>query len=67
MTGTISSVVVDRGFGFIEPDDKSGRVFFHVKALSDGLPFDETLIRRRVEFDVTRGEKGLRATSVRPF
>ena len=40
--------------------------FFHRTDLAEGLEFDATLIERRVQFEVTEGEKGPRATDVRP-
>jgi cold shock CspA family protein len=49
-TGIIKTVVVDRGFGFIESPG-SPDMFFHMRALQDDLAMDETLRGRRVEFE----------------
>ncbi len=65
MKGTITKVVVGRGFGFIRPDDKSGDIFFHVRDLDRSLPFDEQLAERRVEFEVVNGGRGLKAINTR--
>ena len=66
MTGTISRIAIARGFGFISADDGGPDVFFHMKDCDPGLPFDEALIERHVEFNTTPSDKGLRANSVRP-
>ena len=60
--GRIARIMFDRGFGFIavvnQPD-----VFFHVHDLID-LPFDETLIERRVRFGIVTGPKGPKAAAI---
>ena len=63
--GTVASLKLDRGFGFIsrpgEPD-----LFFHLKSVSDDqLEWNETLLQRRVQFEVEQTPKGERATNVR--
>ena len=63
--GTIVSVKVDRGFGFIMLPKCSDKIFFHADSL-EGIEFDEKLREREVVFDVFKGPKGLRATNVRP-
>jgi cold shock CspA family protein len=51
MTGTITTLKLEKGYGFIRPD--AGRdLFFHVRDVDKSLDFDETLRERRVEFDV---------------
>ena len=64
MQGTIKRVIRDRGFGFIRSTDGQ-EVFFHRSGLQQ-LNFDELKEGERVEFEMERGEKGPRATSVRP-
>lgn len=63
-TGTITSIVQGRGFGFIrrpgEPD-----TFFHCTELRDGLEFNEQLIEREVTFEVVHRESKQRAVNVR--
>lgn len=51
MVGKVVRVHVDRGFGFIQPEDQSRDVFFHCRQLYC-LDFDERLLNRRVVFDV---------------
>ena len=64
MQGTIKRVVRDRGFGFIRSSDGQ-EVFFHRRSLQQ-IAFDGLREGEAVEFEVERGEKGLRATNVRP-
>ena len=70
MTGTITAVYLQKGYGFITlPSDESGRrgrdLFFHETDLDDELAFDEQLNERRVQFEQTTGRKGERAANVR--
>ena len=63
MRGKVKKLIRDRGFGFIDADD--GReIFFHRTSLR-GLEFDDLSEGQQVEFEVDRGEKGLRAVNVR--
>ena len=64
MQGTIKRVVRDRGFGFIRSSDAQ-EVFFHRSSLQQ-MDFDGLKEGDTVEFEVERGEKGSRATNVRP-
>jgi CspA family cold shock protein len=64
MQGTIKRVIRDRGFGFIRSTDGQ-EVFFHRSGLQQ-LDFDGLKEGEAVEFEMERGEKGPRATSVRP-
>jgi CspA family cold shock protein len=64
MQGTIKRVVRDRGFGFIRSSDGQ-EVFFHSSSLQQ-MKFDGLKEGDTVEFEVVRGEKGTRATNVRP-
>jgi cold shock protein len=64
MEGTIKRIVRDRGFGFIRSAEGQ-EVFFHRSSLQE-LNFDSLKEGENVDFDVERGEKGPRATAVRP-
>ena len=64
MQGTIKRVIRDRGFGFIRAADGQ-EIFFHRSSLQQ-LNFDGLSEGESVEFEIERGEKGLRAVSVRP-
>jgi CspA family cold shock protein len=63
MTGSIRTLRVDKGFGFIK-DDNGKEYFFHQSAVyGEGL--DNLREGDRVEFEVGEGPKGPRAESVR--
>jgi CspA family cold shock protein len=63
MQGTIKRVIRDRGFGFIRAADGQ-EIFFHRSSLQQ-LNFDGLNEGESVEFEIERGDKGLRAVSVR--
>jgi cold shock CspA family protein len=72
--GTVKAVLLDRGFGFVRPNEP-GRdgmrkdLFFHVSSLVD-LEFDEQLLEQSVEYDVAtrvNSDRGPRAENVRPL
>jgi CspA family cold shock protein len=63
MQGTIKRIIRDRGFGFIRSSDGQ-EVFFHRSGLVQ-LNFEGLKEGQAVEFEMERGEKGPRATSVR--
>ncbi len=65
--GTIKSIVQTRGFGFLSTD--TGEQFFHFKALSPDLAFDDTLIGRVVTFTEEMDSRSgrLRAMNIRPL
>ena len=61
--GTVKWFDNKKGFGFIEQDDGSEDVFVHYSSLMmDGFKTLEE--GERVTFEVSRGEKGLRAVNV---
>lgn len=65
MDGTVACVK-DKGFGFIRAAGESDQLFFHVSDICDDtLAFDETLVERRVRFDIIQGPRGPRATNIR--
>lgn len=67
MEGTIKRVMIDRGFGFIEPSGAGKDVFFHWTELADGVGWDETLPELRVAYQIRTTSKGPMAIRVRPI
>jgi len=63
MEGTIKRLMRDRGFGFIHAQDGQ-EVFFHRTSLKQ-LEFERLKEGLNVEFEMQRGERGLRAANVR--
>ena len=66
-TGTIKTLMKDRGFGFIQVDGASEEVFFHSTSLPPGS-FDGLREGQKVEFEVEpdpRNPRRSRAGNVR--
>ena len=64
MKGKIARLT-DRGFGFITPEDGSGKdLFFHARSLVDGVQYDSLKEGDVVAYDVEEGDKGLAAVNV---
>jgi len=53
-----------KGYGFIEPTDKSGDVFVHYSGIQ-GSGYRQLLADQRVEFELTDTDKGKQAVNVR--
>ncbi len=62
-TGTVKWFNAEKGFGFITPDDGSQDLFAHYSAIqtSGYRSLDEG---KRVEFEVTQGQKGPQASNI---
>ena len=63
MTGTIRTLRVDKGFGFIK--DQSGKEYFFHQSAVYGEGIDNLREGDSVEFEVGEGPKGPRAENVR--
>jgi CspA family cold shock protein len=60
-TGTVKFFNEDKGFGFIQPDDKSPDIFVHVSGLTGGSPREGD----KVSYDEETGKKGKNAVNVK--
>jgi len=58
--GTVKFFNRSKGFGFIEPTDKSDDIFVHQTGLIDQIQEND-----KVKFDVEQGKKGLNAINVK--
>ena len=63
LTGRVKWFNESKGYGFIERDGE-GDVFVHYSAI-EGDGFKTLKEGQKVEFEVTRGPKGLQAQNVR--
>jgi cold shock protein len=65
-SGTVKWFNAEKGFGFIQPTGGGPDVFVHYSAIeSSGYrSLDEG---QTVEFEITQGQKGPQAASVRPL
>jgi CspA family cold shock protein len=65
-TGIVKWFNEAKGFGFITPDDGSEDVFAHFSEIQ-GNGFKSLKEKQRVEFQVTRGPKGMKAAAIKPL
>ena len=59
-SGHITSWKGERGYGFVQPDDGSARVFVHISQCPDKI---EPELGQRVEFRVLQGRDGRTAAT----
>ncbi|OGH64375.1 MAG: cold-shock protein [Candidatus Magasanikbacteria bacterium RIFCSPHIGHO2_01_FULL_41_23] len=64
MKGTIKTIVAEKNFGFITPENGGKDIFFHASSLVVGLEFSQLKAGDMVSFDVEESEKGPRAANV---
>ena len=62
--GTIKKLL-DKGFGFITPDEGGEDLFAHFSAIQSS-GFKSLQENQRVQFDVTTGPKGKQASNIQP-
>ena len=65
MQGTVKFFNVSKGFGFITPSDGSKDLFVHSSGIQGDAGQSPLAEGQKVEFEVTEGPKGPRATNVR--
>jgi CspA family cold shock protein len=61
--GTVKQIMRERGFGFISAEDGT-EIFFHRSELQD-VDFNELKEGDHLEFSVTKGDKGPKATNIK--
>ena len=66
-SGTVKRFDVEKGFGFLSPDDGGRDVFVHWTSLVDDGGFRTLEQGQRVEFDVVQGDRGPQAADVTPL
>jgi cold shock protein len=64
--GTVKWFNATKGFGFISPDGGGEDLFVHQSSI-EMQGYRELLEGQRVEFESTKGPKGMQASSVRPI
>lgn len=63
VTGTIRTLRVEKGFGFIK--DQAGKDYFFHQSAVQGERLEDLREGDSVEFEIGQGEKGPRAENVR--
>ncbi|MDN4597028.1 cold-shock protein [Leifsonia virtsii] len=66
-TGTVKWFNTEKGYGFIAPDDGSADVFAHYSEIQSNGGFRNLEENQKVEYETTRGPKGLQASDIRPL
>ncbi len=62
--GSIKTLVSERGFGFITPENGGEDVFFHFSVL-EGVSFEALRAGDQVEYESEPGDKGPKAIVVK--
>lgn len=62
-SGTIKTIVADKGFGFISREGETKDLFFHSNDVT-GATFAELKVGDNVQFEVAQGQKGPNAKNV---
>lgn len=65
MKGTITTVLPDKGFGFIREAHGGTDYFFHKSSLDGGAQFENLRPGDKVEFEEAQSPRGPRADNVR--
>jgi cold shock protein len=65
-TGTVKWFNAAKGFGFITPEDGGEDLFVHQSEIQVS-GYRELIEGQRVEFSVTKGQKGMQASGVTPM
>jgi CspA family cold shock protein len=65
-TGTVKWFNASKGYGFITPEAGGEDLFVHQSEIQT-QGYRELTEGQRVEFEVTRGQKGMQASSVKPL
>ncbi|WP_158865758.1 cold-shock protein [Leifsonia sp. AG29] len=67
-SGTVKWFNTEKGYGFIAPDDGTADVFAHFSEIAaDKGEFRNLAENQKVEYEITRGPKGLQAANIRPL
>jgi len=56
--GTIRRVFADRGYGFIQPDERGDDVWFHATRVTGDVPFTALDVGLQVEYETEPGRQG---------
>lgn len=63
--GTVKWFNDSKGYGFIKPEDGGDDLFVHHRQIQ-GQGFRSLTEGQKVEYEASRGQKGMEATAVRP-